>query len=266
MSNRMHSLIALLFIGFCITHGQSQDRLTELKNERVLLDRHVLSDIERFAVHIVCVNKDEDIDASPWNVMNDNIKKEFDQADIDLLLQPVSYEKSNTSMLPLLEMQINTLEIEGKHLSVYHIQTVFKTRVCLDKQPKRYIKADVWKTEPVMKAVPSNEMPGRLTKAVSEQIKAFISAYKAANSKHFEAGKQIPSRPGHSAAVLPKRAKRTNINQPIHTRFVASKNSKVFHKPQCKWAQKIKPENLVIYNSRNEAVNAGKRPCKYCKP
>jgi len=48
--------------------------------------------------------------------------------------------------------------------------------------------------------------------------------------------------------------------------YVASKNSKVFHKPECRWAKRIKPENLVGYSSKNEAIKAGKRPCKQCKP
>jgi len=49
-------------------------------------------------------------------------------------------------------------------------------------------------------------------------------------------------------------------------KYVASKNSKIFHKPECRWAKRIKPENLVGYNSKDEALKAGKRPCKLCKP
>ncbi len=49
-------------------------------------------------------------------------------------------------------------------------------------------------------------------------------------------------------------------------KYVASKNSEVFHKPQCRWAKKISKRNLVGYNSTDEAVKAGKRPCKLCKP
>jgi hypothetical protein len=49
-------------------------------------------------------------------------------------------------------------------------------------------------------------------------------------------------------------------------KYVASKNSKDFHKPGCRWAKRIKPENLVGYSSKNEAIKAGKRPCKQCNP
>jgi len=49
-------------------------------------------------------------------------------------------------------------------------------------------------------------------------------------------------------------------------KYVASKNSEIFHKPGCRWAKKISPTNLVGYNSTDEATKAGKRPCKLCKP
>ncbi len=54
--------------------------------------------------------------------------------------------------------------------------------------------------------------------------------------------------------------------QVVEYAYVASVNSKVFHKPNCKWAKKIKEKNLVGFKSREDAVNSGKRPCKVCKP
>ncbi len=46
----------------------------------------------------------------------------------------------------------------------------------------------------------------------------------------------------------------------------ASKNSKKYHFPTCTWAQKIKPYNLIIFNSPEEAVKAKYIPCKVCRP
>jgi len=48
--------------------------------------------------------------------------------------------------------------------------------------------------------------------------------------------------------------------------YVASKNSKVFHKPDCKWARKISPKNLIGFKSREEAVRSGRKPCRSCEP
>jgi methylphosphotriester-DNA--protein-cysteine methyltransferase len=48
--------------------------------------------------------------------------------------------------------------------------------------------------------------------------------------------------------------------------FWASKNSNKYHYPTCKWAQKIKPNNLVKFSTPGEATKAGYQPCKVCKP
>lgn len=48
--------------------------------------------------------------------------------------------------------------------------------------------------------------------------------------------------------------------------FWASKNSNKYHYPDCRWAQKIKPSNLVKFNSPETAIKAGYVPCKVCRP
>lgn len=48
--------------------------------------------------------------------------------------------------------------------------------------------------------------------------------------------------------------------------FVASKNSAVFHRANCKSAAKIAEKNLIHYATRDEATQAGKKPCDECRP
>ncbi len=48
--------------------------------------------------------------------------------------------------------------------------------------------------------------------------------------------------------------------------YVASAKRDPFHKPTCGWAGKILPENLQTFKNRQEAIDAGHRPCKICKP
>ncbi|MGI9862938.1 thermonuclease family protein [Moorella naiadis] len=50
------------------------------------------------------------------------------------------------------------------------------------------------------------------------------------------------------------------------TLYIGNARSKIFHLPSCEWAQKIAPQNRVEFKSRDEAVNAGYRACKVCKP
>ena len=53
-----------------------------------------------------------------------------------------------------------------------------------------------------------------------------------------------------------------------HYGFVASKNSKVFHKPDCYWAKQISSENLVTFWTYKDAKDSwyhGNRvPCHIC--
>ncbi|MBS2026532.1 MAG: MBL fold metallo-hydrolase [Deltaproteobacteria bacterium] len=48
--------------------------------------------------------------------------------------------------------------------------------------------------------------------------------------------------------------------------YVASQRSDVFHLASCTWAKKIKPENLVTFGTRQEAIASGRRPASCCNP
>ena len=48
--------------------------------------------------------------------------------------------------------------------------------------------------------------------------------------------------------------------------YVASVHKEPFHRVSCRWARKISPKNAVYYNTREEAIQAGHRPCKVCNP
>jgi len=39
--------------------------------------------------------------------------------------------------------------------------------------------------------------------------------------------------------------------------YIGNKNSKKFHRPDCQWAQKIAPQNRVVFRSREEALGRG---------
>jgi phosphatidylserine/phosphatidylglycerophosphate/cardiolipin synthase-like enzyme len=52
----------------------------------------------------------------------------------------------------------------------------------------------------------------------------------------------------------------------ITTGFIASKNSQVFHRPNCESVSEILPKNIVRYAIREEATRAGRKPCAECNP
>ncbi len=48
--------------------------------------------------------------------------------------------------------------------------------------------------------------------------------------------------------------------------LVGSKSSKKYHRPDCRFAQKIKPENLISFSGVEDARREGYLPCKVCNP
>jgi hypothetical protein len=49
-------------------------------------------------------------------------------------------------------------------------------------------------------------------------------------------------------------------------KYVGSAKSNKYHYPNCEWALKIHPDNLVTFKSAKEALDAGYVPCKVCRP
>lgn len=55
-------------------------------------------------------------------------------------------------------------------------------------------------------------------------------------------------------------------NTVLATTYVGSARSDKFHYTDCRAAQKIKASNLVYFESRDAALNAGYSPCGICHP
>ena len=49
-------------------------------------------------------------------------------------------------------------------------------------------------------------------------------------------------------------------------KYVGSVNSNKYHRPDCKWAKRIKPENEIWFRDKEDARKHGYVPCKVCKP
>ena len=160
-----------------------------------------------------------------------------------------------------LRVTLNWLNLQSSQRRVFHSQISLERMVFLPRQPDLYFGADVWKSKPVMQAVLVEEMPDKVTDVVLEQVEAFIHTYLASNPPNKQ-----PADANDISIVLKEQAKPIAKSTPAKYEYVASKNSQVFHKPGCRWAENISENNLVRYDSREEAIKAGKRPCKSCKP
>ncbi|HOV80118.1 MAG TPA: stalk domain-containing protein [Bacillota bacterium] len=49
-------------------------------------------------------------------------------------------------------------------------------------------------------------------------------------------------------------------------KYIGNSRTKKFHRPDCRWAGEISPENRVGFKNRDEALAAGYVPCRVCRP
>lgn len=78
-------------------------------------------------------------------------------------------------------------------------------------------------------------------------------------------GKPKPSAAGATRTTpVPAPEKSSPASAPAA--LVGSSRSPVFHKATCASVAKLSAKNLVTYGSRDEAIQAGKRPCPHCDP
>ena len=67
------------------------------------------------------------------------------------------------------------------------------------------------------------------------------------------------------ATVAIEVAHTSEREKPAYT-YVASRSREPFHRITCKWAAKISEGNRQTFQTREEAIQAGHKPCKVCKP
>ena len=72
----------------------------------------------------------------------------------------------------------------------------------------------------------------------------------------------------NSLPLLPKAANNSNNKQQEKKEYsyVANSNSGIFHHSSCSYVGRMSPSNKVAYDSRDDAIDDGYRPCKKCRP
>jgi hypothetical protein len=163
---------------------------------------------------------------------------------------------SNKSKIPVLKIRINVFEMNDSSNFIFHIKTSFSRLVTLTINKEEILyKADVWESKSVMDCTLKQQLSENLNNAIMNQVDSFITEWSASNISE-----------GTNTSVNKKEQLSGKSGRQVEQKFVASKNGKVFHKPDCRSAARISAGNLVSYNSKEEAIAAGKRPCKQCNP
>jgi hypothetical protein len=159
-------------------------------------------------------------------------------------------KRKNSDGKPALRIDIRIVDLDNDS-SVCFVQTRLCRDVRLPDDNVSSFEAVVWETMPFIETFRRIELREELEKIVDMQAKNFAHSCITSNS-------QLLSE--NDAQDEPEQTEQAQST------FVASKNSQVFHKPGCPFAQKIVSKNVVSYESRDAAVAAGKRPCKSCNP
>jgi len=79
--------------------------------------------------------------------------------------------------------------------------------------------------------------------------------------------KKLARNPATESSELNKR-RPSDVQESNNNRsyFVANKNSDVYHHTDCKWSDRIKPENIIQFASNREAEARNFLPCRSCNP
>ena len=137
---------------------------------------------------------------------------------------------------------------------VVRVQTSAGRVVLLPGRGEAQFLGRLWFSKPLFKVVGRSELEETVEGAVCRQVDAFAQCWRLGNA---------------AAGDIEGKAVGKQVNPSANRfdyKYVASRNSKVFHKAGCPLAARIKPKNMVGFRSRQEAVRSGRRPCKLCKP
>lgn len=246
----IHACFMVLFVGASVGGATAptpsdpglliatNEALVDVELLCVVLTTHEMPQVERV------------IDA---NGLKSRIETVLDEADI-------KHVESGAGPGAKLVVHIEGVAVPGSDKYVYRVQTSLNRLVLLTGRPNPQIQAEVWQSQPVMEVVNGAEAAEAITTAALTQTETLITARKTARVLLPRTGSTLQKSPD------PAPAGPQNPQTVSKFPFVASRSSSVFHRPDCRWAQNIADNNLVGYQSQAEALQAGKRPCKTCKP
>ena len=243
--------------GFFIAVVSGQAELSPHSEESLLITQShpAFSGIDTLHVAVLQYGSKQDKDVQFYKQLEENVKERLRRAGIKLDTPTAD----NILSIPELRIYISMFALEDSQQYVFHIRTTLARAVCLKDKQNPVYKSDIWQAIPVMQTASAENTPAKVTDVVLEQVDGFIKIYKATNPP----GKQLSDESINEtdSSIAPEK----QIDAAEH-KYVASKSSNIFHKPDCRWAKNISQENLVTYKSKDEAIKAGKRPCKTCNP
>jgi len=234
--------------------GPGTGALDSHESDRLISSGAALADVNLVCVRLVT----HSAEASSLERLTARIVK-------TLKAEGIEHLECKTGVTPRLLIEIETVSVKDSGRTVYRVQTALSRIVTLAGPRPLSVQADVWRLKPVMKVVADSELAEAVAQAAVTQVGVFAAACRAAQRLRTRStDADQTSRP--QPAITSQKGVDTPTPGATQGPFLASRSSSVFHRPDCRWAQNIAQRNRVTYKTRTEATQAGKRPCKSCKP
>ncbi len=224
-----------------------------------------LAGIDKLYIVIEPADAGPGTDGLRWKQLQTNIKTRIEKAGIAVVDPDQPGPSAKARGVPELRVKMEMVRFTDSDLYVYRTQVSLAVEARLPRR-QLFFKADVWQSSPAMRAVSVQAMPNMVTRTILRQVKQFIDAWHASNLQETLQSQPQPTDPNVWYTESRKDTKLTVAAPQAKYKYLASKNSKVFHKPQCSSARRIKPGNLVYYKTRTDALRDGRRPCRLCNP
>jgi hypothetical protein len=231
--------------------------LTSNSSARLNPQQASLRGVKEMNVDVVCSQEIKETNLNQQEIRK-SIVKQLSQTGVKILPEQLWAAAPGRCRLKVLIKVYKPADLE---MFIYNLKVYFVQTVTLQRIPEIKVDAVTWELSWL-----AHSTNNKLTEVIPANLKIiadnFIRDYRLANPK----GADLPvsSDSGTVSKNIPKEQNRSDTVAVY--KYVSSKNSQVFHRPQCRSAKRINPENLVGYSSREEAIQAGKRPCKVCKP
>ena len=271
MKAKKHFLVSIIIAGVLCVPALGQVELPPRSDRPFLIGRPhpALAGIDKLHIAILPSGTEPNKDGLVWTELEAKVAGKLNEAGIKLASGITGGVLNNSE----LRVHIDVLELAGSQQYVFRIQTLLSRAVYLaekreiapSSESEQILKANVWMTGPTMKVVSVQDVPAAVTAAVLRQVGYFIDSYLAARPLARQPS-DSEARENDSLTVPERQAKPDAKLAVAGYRYVASRRSDIFHRPECRWAKNISPENLVGYSNKAEATESGKRPCRSCKP
>lgn len=263
-SKKYYLILCLVAAILCPSaFGQAKSAASGAKPASPGRDNPTLAGIEQLYVNILASYSVTHEGSRFINELRAGIEERIAKAGIKIYSGPISASKEQAN-IPVLKINLDAFSLDEGRRNVFLVQTFLSAGIYIGVPPILF-RIDVWMRGATVEPTSAQNTAAAVTGLVLKQVEAFIGDYLSANP---QSGRSLGTKASGNVpvTVAEKRVRPTAKPPATEHKFVASKNSRVFHKPQCSSAKRILPKNLVVYRSRTEAVNSGKRPCKRCKP